>query len=450
MRADDVRRVRLILLLASGKQWMDIEERLDCTRAYINKWNKRFREGRIEGLTSRKAPGGRRTVRTPQFEARVRALMRQPPSDGSTHWSTWRLARRLGVSDTAVHRVWKHLDLQPHRLERYLASNDPDFKRKAADVIGLYLNPPEHAAVFSVDEKTAVQALDRTVPVLPLSPGRAERHGFEYKRNGTRSLLAALDTRTGTVVEKTVRRVNSAAFVDFLGEIVANQPASREIHVIADNLSAHKTKRVEAFVAAHPNFHLHYTPTYSSWLNQIELWFGKIKRDLLARGIFKSTSDLNRKIMRFIRAHNRVAKPYRWTYSDLASYPYSTCGYSPLAGSHSSGVSRKARRTRSGQQQQPIPSRIVISNRSEQRQTDAGRPAQERSVVHETLPTVDIGPSPEATDADAGPVVGERVGEPDERGLPESHISGAPVEPTEDVGVPRRSVAEPGIVVPAF
>ena len=220
-------------------------------------------------------------------------------------------------SHMAVHRAWTRANLRPHRLERYLASNDPDFEKKAADVIGLYLNPPENAVVFSVDEKTAIQALDRTVPVLPMSPGRAERHGFEYYRHGTRSLIAALDTQTGEVRGKTLPRIGGEPFLAFLKEIVASQPPGTEIHVIADNLSSHKTKRVKAFVEANPNFHMHYTPTYSSWLNQIELWFSKLKRDVLARGVFSSTADLERKILRFIREHNKRAKPYTWTYHDV-------------------------------------------------------------------------------------------------------------------------------------
>ena len=181
-------------------------------------------------------------------------------------------------------------------------------------MIGLYLNPPQHAAVFAVDEKTAIQALDRLVPVLPLSPGRAERHGFEYDRHGTLSLFAALDTQSGEVFGQPVPRHTSAAFVQFLGDIIASQPLGREIHVIVDNLATHKTSAVRGFLAAHPNVQLHFTPTYSSWLNQIELWFAKIERDLLARGIFTSVADLARKIRRYIRHHNKTAKPIRWSY----------------------------------------------------------------------------------------------------------------------------------------
>ena len=316
IRQEDARRARVVLLLASGATWATIQERVGCAPAFINKWNKRFREGRVPALASRKSKGRPPTVLTPAMEARILAETREEPPDGSTHWSTRRLGKHLGVSHSVVHKVWKRAGFKPHLLERYMASNDPDFEEKAADVIGLYLNPPENAVVFSVDEKTAIQALDRTVRVLPMSPGRAERHGFEYYRHGTRSLIAALNIQTGEVRGKTVTRIGGEAFLAFLQEIVESQPPDKEIHVIADNLSSHKTKRVRAFVEANPNFHMHYTPTYSSWLNQIELWFGKLKRDVLARGIFTSTADLERKILRFIREHNKRAQPYTWTYAD--------------------------------------------------------------------------------------------------------------------------------------
>lgn len=203
-------------------------------------------------------------------------------------------------------------------LEGYLTSNDPDFETKAADVIGLYLNPPQNAVVFSVDEKTAIQALDRLDPVLPLSPGRAERHGFEYFRHGTLSLYAAFNTKTGEVLGKTATRHTSAEFVAFLTDIVANQPKGKEIHVIADNLSAHKTKLVDQFLLTHGNVRMHFTPTYSSWLNQVELWFAKIERDVIARGVFTSVPDLKRKLMRYIRKYNEQPKPVKWKYCDLS------------------------------------------------------------------------------------------------------------------------------------
>lgn len=317
IRAEDARRARVILMLADGESFTSIASVVRCYPAYITRWKKRFETERLEGLRA-KYRGQPATVRTPALEARALAKTRQKPPDGSTHWSTRKLGEVLGISHVLVARIWHRAGYQPHRLERYMLSDDPQFEEKAADVIGLYLNPPQHAVVFAADEKTAIQALDRLDPVLPLSPGRAERHGFEYYRHGTLSLYAALNTRTGEIVGQTVPRHTSAAFVDFLGDLVASPPRRREIHVIVDNLSAHKTKGVDAFLDAHPRLHLHFTPTYSSWLNQVELWFAKIERDLLARGIFTSLPDLARKIRRYITRYNDDPKPIRWTYSNPA------------------------------------------------------------------------------------------------------------------------------------
>ena len=262
-RADEARRARLILLLDEGHTWADIREKLACNDAFISRWSKRFADERLAGLFSRHA-GQPATKLTPRLEARILnwTVKRKPP-DGSTHWSTRKLGEALGISHMMVARVWRKHGLRPHRLDRYMTTNDPDFETKAADIIGLYLNPPQHAAVFCVDEKTAIQALDRKDPVLPLSPGRAERHGFEYYRHGTLSLYAAFNTKTGEVLGKTASRHTSAEFVAFLSDLVAHQPRRKEIHVIVDNLSAHKTKRVEQFLDEHPRVKLHFTPTLS-------------------------------------------------------------------------------------------------------------------------------------------------------------------------------------------
>jgi transposase len=318
-RADSARHARLILLLADGLSWAEIRTKLDCGDSYIDRWSKRFAADRLAGLFARYA-GRERYKVTDGVEARVLSwTTKRKPADGSTHWSSLKLAAELGdISHMTITRIWAKHRLKPHRLEGYLASNDPDFETKAADVIGLYLNPPQHAAVFCVDEKTAIQALDRKDPVLPLSPGRAERHGFEYFRHGTLSLYAAFNTKTGEVLGKTASRHTSAEFVAFLTDIVANQPRGKEIHVIADNLSAHKTQQVDEFLGAHPNVHMHFTPTYSSWLNQVELWFAKIERDVIARGVFTSVPDLKRKLMRYIRQYNKQPKPVKWKYFDTS------------------------------------------------------------------------------------------------------------------------------------
>src|SRR5271163_89543 len=313
--AEDVRRARLILLLAEDKSYSAIRHVLGCNPNYISRWKGRFETERLAGLYSHYR-GRAVEKRTPALEAKILEWTRRPPPDGSTHWSSRKLARHLGISHMMVARVWQRAGLKPHRIERYMASDDPDFETKAADIIGLYVKPPQHAAVFCVDEETAIQALDRLDPVLPLSPGRLERHGFEYYRHGTLSLYAALNTKSGEVMGKTAAHHTSQEFVAFLAEVVANQPRGKEIHLIADNLSAHKTKRVEQFLVAHPKVHLHYTPTYSSWLNQIENWFARIEREVIARGIFTSVKDLARKLMRYIRHYNRAPKPLKWSYRD--------------------------------------------------------------------------------------------------------------------------------------
>ena len=318
-RAEDGRVARVLLLLADGATYKDTAERVGCSEPFISKWKKRFLEQRLAGLYTRHQ-GRPVRVLTPKMEARILAWTNKAPTDGSTHWSTRRLAKKLGVHHMMVARTWRKHGLQPHRFERYKASNDPDFEAKAADVIGLYLNPPQHAAVFCVDEKTAIQALDRKDPILPLSPGRAERHGFEYVRHGTLSLFAALNIKTGDVLGKTADRHTSQEFVAFLQQLVAGQDEDREIHIILDNLSAHKTKRVQEFLSSHPCVHFHFTPTYSSWLNQIELWFSKIERDLIHRGVFTSTPDLARKIMRYIRCYNRDPRPIKWTHDDPSKH----------------------------------------------------------------------------------------------------------------------------------
>jgi len=309
--ASSAKVARTILQLAAGETYSSIQEKVGCSAPFISRWKKRFLVDGLAGLYGRHR-GRRANVLTPAMEARILARTRQLPSDGTTHWSTRRLAKALGIHHMAVTRTWRKHGIQPHRLERYMASNDPNFEEKAADVIGLYMNPPQHAVVLCVDEKTAIQALDRRDPILPLSPGRAERHGFEYKRHGTLSLYAAFDTKTGEVLGKTASRHTSAELVAFLEEIVAHHPTGRDIHVILDNVSSHKSKKVASFLEENPTVHFHFTPTYSSWLNQVELWFSKIARDLLHRGIFTSVKDLDRKIMKYVRSYNESPRPVKW------------------------------------------------------------------------------------------------------------------------------------------
>jgi len=310
------RRARCVLLCSQGERRVAIRNKLACNDRFVSHWTAAYAEQGLLGLVSYH-PG--RAPKSPaKLEARVlNRTLKHKPRDGSTHWSSRKLAAELGnVSFSAVQRIWRKHGVRPHRLDTHMVSNDPDFEAKAADVIGLYLNPPAHAAVFCVDEKTAIQALDRKDRMLPLSPGRAQSHGFEYKRNGTLSLFAALNTATGEVLGKTAARHTSAHFVSFLTEVVASQPNQREIHVICDNVSSHKTAAVQTFLTEHNRVTMHYTPTYSSWLNQVENWFARIQRDVITRGIFTSTKDLDKKLMRYIRQYNKTPKPLKWKFAD--------------------------------------------------------------------------------------------------------------------------------------
>jgi|SRR5215204_4554377 len=311
------RRARCILLLADGASYAAVCAALAVTDRFVAQWKQRYRDGGILALADAPRAGRQDHRLRPTVEARILRVTREerPPAP-LTHWTSRRLAARVGVSPSTVLRVWHRGRLQPHRLERYVATTDPQFEQKAADVIALYLAPPEHAVVLCVDEKTAIQALDREDPVLPLSPGRAERHGFEYYRHGTLSLYAALEVATGRVAGRPAARHTSADFLQFMDHVVTGYRRRQELHVILDNLSAHKTKDVQAWLVAHPHVHFHFTPTYSSWLNQVELWFAKIERDLIARGIFTSVSDLRKKLVQYIKLHNTTAKPFQWTYTN--------------------------------------------------------------------------------------------------------------------------------------
>ena len=313
--AEDVRRADIILRLAAGHAQRAVARQMRCSINTVRLWQERFQKEGLAGLYGR-YQGRKVQEDSPELEAKILDHTRRAPKDGATHWSTRKLAAQLGISHMRVARTWAKAGLKPHRLRAYMTSDDPHFHTKAADVIGLYLKPPAHAVVFCVDEKTAIQALDRLDPVLPLSPGRAERHGFEYYRHGTLSLYAALNTKTGQVLGKTTSKHTSAEFVAFLTDLVADQSKEQEIHVVVDNLSAHKTERVDQFLQSHPKVKLHFTPTYSSWLNQVELWFSKIERDVIARGVFTSVKDLAKKLMRYIRYYNQHAKPFNWTYKN--------------------------------------------------------------------------------------------------------------------------------------
>jgi transposase len=311
------RRARCIVMLADGASYATVCAALGVTDRFIARWQRRYRDGGVLALADAPRAGRQHHRLAPEVEARILHWTQHTvPPTPLTHWTAPRLAARVGVSPSTVLRVWQRAGLQPDRLERYVASTDPEFERKAADIIGLYLKPPQHAVVLCVDEKTAIQALDRLDPVLPLSPGRAERHGFEYYRHGTLSLYAALEVATGHVRGMPAAQHRSLDFLVFMDRVVVEYGPTQELHVILDNLSAHKTNAVAAWLAAHPNVHFHFTPTYSSWLNQVELWFAKIERDLIARGIFTSVANLRTKLRQYITLHNKTAQPFQWTYAN--------------------------------------------------------------------------------------------------------------------------------------
>lgn len=307
-----VRRAQVLLLLAEGKPVRAIQAQTRMSPHRQRYWKQRWQQQGLDGLLDAERPGRPKKLSV-EKEAALLATTEKPPTAPLTQWSTRRLARRMGVSHTTVMRVWHKVGLQPHRLRRYMASPDPEFEAKAKEILGLYLNPPRKAAVFCVDEKTAIQALDRTQPALPLGAGRPERQAVEYVRHGTVSLLAALEVHTGKVQGRCVARHTSQEFVRFLDEAVVGQ-RQKQVHLILDNLATHKTASVRAWLEKHPQVQLHFTPTYSSWLNQVEIWLGMITRDCIRRGVFRSVPDLVNKIMAYVRLYNRNAQPFRWTY----------------------------------------------------------------------------------------------------------------------------------------
>lgn len=308
------RRARTILLLDAGHSVRTTAERVGLAPRMVQYWKRRFAEHGVAGLADTPRPGRPKVIPLSK-EARILADTQRRPPGPVTQWSSRTMATRHRVSQSFVSRLWRRHGLQPHRVDTYVASPDPDFEAKAAAILGLYLHPPAHAVVLCIDEKSHIQALDRTQPVLPLRPDRPERHSFEYLRRGTLSLYAALEVASGQVHGHCVPRHNSAEFVAFLDQ-ATHGFGRRAIHVIVDNLSAHKTAAVQAWLAKHPRVKLHYTPTYSSWLNQVELWCSKLERDCIARGVFSSTLDLKRKLLAYIERHNRNAIPFLWTYNN--------------------------------------------------------------------------------------------------------------------------------------
>jgi transposase len=305
-------RSRIVLSAAEGRSNSEIAERLGVSRPTVTKWRNRFGELRLEGLLDEPRPGRPRTVTDEQVEEIVVATLESKPKD-ATHWSTRSLAAHLGLSQNAVWRTWQAFGLQPHRQEKFKLSTDPQFVEKVYDICGLYLNPPERAVVLCVDEKSQIQALDRTQPILPMLPGTPERATHDYKRHGTSSLYAALNLATGTVIGSLHQRHRAVEFLKFLKTIDRQVPAQLDVHLVLDNSSTHKTPKIQRWLAAHPRFHLHFTPTSSSWLNLVERWFAELTSKLLRRGAHRSVRALNADIRAWIETWNEDPRPYVWT-----------------------------------------------------------------------------------------------------------------------------------------
>lgn len=305
-------RSRVVLLAAEGLNNSEIAERLGVHRPMVRKWRSRFAEHRLDGLLDEPRPGKPRTITDEQVEEVIVKTLESTPRD-ATHWSTRSMAREVGLTQSAVLRIWQAFGLQPHRQETWKLSKDPQFVAKVRDVVGLYLNPPERAVVLCVDEKSQIQALDRTAPILPMLPGIPERATHDYKRAGTSSLYAALDITTGQVIGSLHARHRAIEFKQFLQTLDREVPDELDVHVILDNSSTHKTPAIKKWLLAHPRFVLHFTPTSSSWLNLVERWFSELTTKKLRRGTHRSVRELNTDIRAWIETWNNNPRPYVWT-----------------------------------------------------------------------------------------------------------------------------------------
>ena len=305
-------RARIVLACAQGGSNVAVAARLGVDRHTVSKWRARFLRDRLGGLPDEPRPGVPRTITDAQVEEVVVRTLEEIP-EGATHWSKRELAARVGISPTSVQRIWRAFGLQPWRTETFKLSPDPLLIDKIRDVVGLYLAPPANAAVFSVDEKPQIQALERTAPVLPMMPGVPERRSFDYDRHGTIDLFAALNTATGKVISKLSAQHRAVDFRNFLDQIDRQTDPTLAIHVICDNFAAHKAPVVHRWLLAHPRFVLHFTPTYASWLNQVERWFAELQRRCLERGVFCSLDELTTTLEKWIKLWNEGARPFTWT-----------------------------------------------------------------------------------------------------------------------------------------
>ena len=307
-----VRRAQIVLMSADGSNNIAIAEALNVSRLTVGLWRRRFMAQRVPGLYDELRPGGPRSIRDEQIATLVRKTLKKQPR-GGTHWSCRSIAAESQLSKSTVQRVWQAFGLQPHRQKHFKLSTDPFFLEKVRDIVGLYLNPPDHAIVLGVDEKSQIQALDRTQPLLPLGLGYVEGVTHDYVRHGTTTLFAALDLASGRVLTQCKRHHRHQEFLQFLRHIEASVPEELEVHLIVDNYCTHKHAKVRRWLAARPRFHVHYTPTYASWLNQVEIWFNIITQRAIRRGTFKSVRELVAKIEIFVQHYNRRCHPFSWT-----------------------------------------------------------------------------------------------------------------------------------------
>jgi transposase len=307
-------RARIVLTCAEGLENRAVARRLDMHAMTVGKWRRRFLAQRVEGLCDEPRPGAPRTIADERIEAVIaRTLEGQP--DGATHWSSRGMARDCGLSVSTVQRIWRAFGLKPHRQETFKLSTDPDFVAKVRDVVGLYLSPPEHALVLCVDEKSQIQALDRSQTVFPMRPGQPERRSHDYVRHGTTSLFAALDIATGKVIGQCYPNHRAAEFRQFLDEIETRVPANLDVHLVWDNYATHKTALIRNWLAKRPRWHVHLTPTSSSWLNQVERFFALLTEKQIRRGVHRSVDELEAAINAFLDRHNAAPKPFRWVKS---------------------------------------------------------------------------------------------------------------------------------------
>jgi transposase len=304
-------RSRIVLLAGDGLSNTEIARRQGCSLPTAGKWRQRFLDRGLDGLLDEPRPGTPRKLSDRHVErVLTRTLESQP--EAATHWSTRDMAKACGLSQSTISRIWRAFSLAPHRAETFKLSRDPLFLDKVRDIVGLYLDPPDRALVLCVDEKSQIQALDRTAPLLPMRPGQIERRTHDYKRHGTTSLFAALDTRSGKIIGQTQQRHRSGEFRNFLDTIEKNVPEELDVHLILDNYGTHKTQTIRNWLAKRPRFHLHFTPTSASWLNLVERWFAALTEKQLRRGVHRSTKELEDAIRSFIQHHNRDPKPFVW------------------------------------------------------------------------------------------------------------------------------------------